>query len=153
MAKDSGSSSRQLDYYELQEHTRRVLEAARDELSRLERERAALIDRIQQMEVMLGIRRFPTERRPARVRSDTLRRDIAEILAAAPERALSATEILDRLVDERAYPRTRSLRTRVYSALSRWSREDDGLERVERGIYRLSDPVTTTANGSPSSRR
>lgn len=140
MPRDSGSTSPQLDYHELQEHTRRVLEAARDELSRLERERTALIDRIQQMEIMLGIRRFPTEKRRTRVRSDTLRKDIAEILGEAPNQRLTAAEILNLLVDERAYPRSRSLRTRVYSALSRWAREEDGLERVERGVYRLTEP-------------
>lgn len=127
-----------LDYHELQEHTKRVLEAARAELARLDRERAALIDRIHHMEVMLGIRKYPApKKKRGRIKSETLKTDITDILNRARGKKLSAAEILEELTEKRSYPRTRSLRTRVYSSLSKWAKEGEFLERVERGVYRL----------------
>lgn len=127
------------DYQELQEHTRRFYEAAKAKLAQIERERSALIEKIQAMELLLGIRRVPTQKRRGRIPSATLEADIRDILAKSEERKLGASEILEELVENRSYPGTRSLRTRVYGALSKWAREGEFLKRVERGVYQLTD--------------
>lgn len=126
-----------LDYDELQEHTKKVLDAAKAELARLDRQRNALNDRIHQMEIMLGMRRFPNQKRKGRIRSETLKSDIVEILSVARGKRLSAAEILDRMIETKSYPGTRSLRTRVYSSLSKWSQDGDTITRVDRGVYEL----------------
>ena len=87
---------------------------------------------------MVGIRRATPQKKRGRIKSENLKGDIISILSGAESKTLSAASILEQLVDGRAYPRTRSLRTRVYSSLSKWAGEDDTeIERVDRGLYKL----------------
>ena len=123
---------------DIEVQTQRMLDAARARLSELEKERKLLTERIVQLEILLGVRRVDgVKRRAKRISTQRLRDDVIAVLNAAPEQRLRATEVLRLLVDERGYPGTRSMRTRIYTALSGWSDAGEVVRRVDRGVYQL----------------
>ena len=121
----------------LEELTRKMYEAKRLELALIDRKRTAIAEQVSQLEVLLGLRTLASPKKRGRIKSDELKKDIHEILGLKPGSSLSGAEILEQLVEQRAYPRTRSLRTRVYSSLSQWVNDGEP-QRVDRGVYRLT---------------